>query len=229
VARLLRYDARGHGASEATLDPADYRWPELAGDLLALADASGEKRVVLGGLSMGCATALHAAVADPSRIEALVLVAPPTAWRTRPRQARLYRTLAALIERVGLVPFRFLAALGRLAPAPPYLAKLQRSVVRQLRRADRRAVVAALRGAAASDLPEPEALRAVDVPVLLLAWRGDPAHPISTADRLAELLPHADLRVAASIDEVRAWSPSIRDFLAGLRRPRPAVGPAPAR
>ncbi len=227
VTRLVRYDARGHGSSEATVDAADYRWPELAQDLLALADACGAARAVFGGLSMGCATALHAAVAAPDRMEALVLMAPPTAWRTRPRQARVYRMLAAVIARVGLGPFRFAASLGRLAPGPDYLATLQNSVVESLRRADPRAVVAALRGAAQSDLPSVEALRSIHAPALVLAWRGDPAHPISTARYLAQLLPKADLRIAESLDEIRAWSPSIRDFLEGLSPPRAAAGSAP--
>jgi pimeloyl-ACP methyl ester carboxylesterase len=239
-ARLLRYDARGHGRSEATLDPADCRWPELARDMLALADAFGADRPALGGLSMGCATALHAAAAAPDRVEALVLVAPPTAWGTRSRQVRIYRVLAAVIERVGLAPLRWAASLGvglaplrwaaslgSLAPSAPHLTKLQSSVAAHLRRADRRAVVTALRGAAASDLREPDALRAVDAPALVLAWRGDPAHPISTAERLAALLPRGDLRVATSLGEVRAWSPVIRDFLAALKPPRPAAAPPP--
>ena len=226
-ARLLRYDARGHGRSEATLDPADCRWPELARDMLALADAFGAERAALGGLSMGCATALHAAAAAPDRVEALVLVAPPTAWGTRSRQVRIYRVLAAVIERVGLAPLRWAASLGSLAASASHLTKLQSSVAAHLRRADRRAVVAALRGAAASDLPEPDALRTVDAPALVLAWRGDPAHPISTAERLAALLPRGDLRVARSLEEVRAWSPVIRDFLAALKPPRPAAAPPP--
>ncbi len=227
AARLMRYDARGHGSSEATLDPAAYCWSELAQDLLALADACGAERAVFGGLSMGCATTLHAALAAPGRMEALVLMAPPTAWRSRPRQARIYRVLAAVIARVGLGPFRFAASLGRFAPGPDYLATLQNSVVESLRRADARAVVAALRGAAQSDLPSPEALRSVDAPALVLAWRGDPAHPISTARYLAQLLPKADLRLAESLDEIRAWSPLIRDFLEGLSPPGAAAGSAP--
>ncbi len=223
AARLVRYDARGHGGSEATLDPADYRWPELAADLLALADAVGAERSVLGGLSMGCATALHAAAAAPSRVDALVLVAPPTAWSTRPRQARVYRVLAAVIERAGLGPFRCMAALGALA-ASGYLAALQRSVAQGLRRADARAVVAALRGAAASDLPAPAALRSIRAPALVLAWSGDAAHPVSTAERLAELLPRADLRVAHDLGEVLEWSATIGGFVASLSRPRSGSG-----
>lgn len=224
AARLVRYDARGHGGSEATIDPADYRWPELAADLLALADAIGAERSVLGGLSMGCATALHAAAAAPSRVEGLVLVAPPTAWGTRPRQARVYRVLAAVVERVGLGAFRCMASLGALA-ASEHLAGLQRSVAQGLRRADRRAVVAALRGAAASDLPAAAALRAIRAPALVLAWSGDPTHPLATAERLAELLPRADLRVARDLEGVRAWSPAIRGFLASLN-PRRSRGAA---
>ena len=63
--RVVRYDARGHGASSATSDEADYAWPNLALDSLALLDALGLDRVVLGGASMGAATALHAAVLAP--------------------------------------------------------------------------------------------------------------------------------------------------------------------
>jgi pimeloyl-ACP methyl ester carboxylesterase len=219
AAQLLRYDARGHGRSEATLDPADYRWPALAQDLLGLADSVGADRGVFGGLSMGCATALHAASAAPERVRGLVLVAPPTAWDTRPRQARLYRTLAALIERTGLGPFRCLVSLSGLVPGPPHLA---------LRRADARPVVATLRGAADSDLPDAERLRAIDAPALILAWRRDPAHPLSSAERLVELLPDARLRVAGSFDDVRAWSLEIRRFLGTLGSPTRSHGPVDA-
>ena len=212
--RLIRYDARGHGNSEATLAPDDYRWPELARDMLALADALGIERAVLGGVSMGCATALHAAIAAPERTAALVLMAPPTAWCTRPRQARLYGFSAGLIEKVGLAPFRCLGWLGGLRVKDPVLGAMQRSILEHLRRADRRAVVAALRGAAASDLPAEDALRALQMPALILAWSGDPTHPVSTARRLAELLPDAELQVARSGEEMRGWPAEIRRFLA---------------
>jgi len=211
--RLVRFDARGHGRSEATLDPADYRWPELARDLLALADACGAERAVWGGASMGCATALHAAVAAPDRTDALVLVIPPTAWQTRPRQARIYRGMATMVDALGLAPLRCLMQLGGLARVPEPLAQMQRSFLESLRRADRRAVVAAMRGAAASDLPSPEALASLDVPTLVLAWRGDPAHPVVTAERLGELLPRVDVQIADGMDDVKGWSRAIRRFL----------------
>ena len=222
--RLIRYDARGHGRSEATLDPKDYRWKRLARDLWALADAVGAKRPALGGISMGCATALHAAVAAPERVRGLVLAGPPTAWHTRPRQARIYRFSAGLVERFGLRPFRCLGALASLGVRDAMLSRMQRSVMQELGRADPRAVAAALLGAAASDLPAERALRSLKVPALVLAWRGDPTHPLSTAKRIAELMPAAELCVAGSDDEMSAWPERIRAFLAaGARKPRSAA------
>lgn len=151
--RWVRYDARGHGDSQATYDPEAYRWLELARDLLALADALDAPRVALGVVSMGCATSLHAAVAAPERVSALVLVAPPTAWKTRPRQALVYRLLASLVAWLGIGPLRMLSSLEPPGERSPALVQMQRALVRHLGEADARALVAALRGAAASDLP----------------------------------------------------------------------------
>ena len=210
-ARLIRYDARSHGDSDLDLDPAHLRWPELARDMLGLADALGAPRALLGGVSMGCATSLHAAVLAPDRVMGLVLVAPPTAWETRPRQARFYRVGSTLVDWVGLAPFRLLAALPRPASTNP-VAALQSGVAQHLARADARAVVTAMRGAADSDLPDRAALRELRIPALILAWRGDPVHPLSTATQLAELLPRSELHVATTLDEIRAWPERIATF-----------------
>lgn len=223
--RWIRYDARGHGASGASDDPADYRGPALARDMLALADAEGAARAVLGGLSMGCATALHAAVSDPDRVAGLVLVAPPTAWETRPRQARFYRLASGLVAFLGLAPFRRLASLPGPGRASPVVAALQRTLVAHLARADARSVSAALRGAAESDLPAPAALRRLAMPALLLAWRGDPVHPLSTAERLSELLPQAELHVARSLDELRGWPALVARLAARVARAAAEGGP----
>jgi len=211
-ARLVRYDARSHGDSDLDLDPAHLRWPELARDMLGLADALGAPRALLGGVSMGCATSLHAAVLAPDRVIGLVLVAPPTAWETRPRQSRFYRFGSKLVDWVGLAPFRLLAALPRPGSTSP-VAALQSGVAQHLARADARAVVTAMRGAADSDLPDRAALRALCIPALILAWRGDPVHPVSTATQLAELLPRAELHVATTLDEIRAWPERIAAFV----------------
>jgi 3-oxoadipate enol-lactonase len=70
-----------------------------------------------------------------------------------------------------------------------------------------------LRGAAASDLPPPEKIAQLSQPALILAWDTDPAHPLSTAERLAETLPRADLHVARTLRQVREWPRLVRMFM----------------
>ncbi len=118
-ARRVRYDARGHGGSPGPADPAAYRWDELARDQLGLADALGIGTYVAAGASMGCATALHAAVLAPERVDALVLVIPPTAWVSRPAQRALYEAGADLIDGEGLAAF---AEVSAQAPPPKLFA-----------------------------------------------------------------------------------------------------------
>ena len=75
---VLTYDARGHARSPAPLDLNAYSMDILVSDLLALLDGEGmSEPVVVGGLSMGAATALHFALAHPSRVRALVLASYP--------------------------------------------------------------------------------------------------------------------------------------------------------
>jgi len=103
--RILRIDARGHGGSTGTDDPVDYRWDNLAEDLLAVLDAVAPGEAVHGvGPSMGTGTMLHAALKDPARFASLTLMVPPTAWGTRRAQAEVDRTNADLIERIDSTP-----------------------------------------------------------------------------------------------------------------------------
>jgi 3-oxoadipate enol-lactonase len=212
--RVVRYDARGHGRSAATHEDADYQWSALASDMLGVLDGVGADRAVLGGASMGTATALHAATAAPERVEGLVLVIPPTAWRGRRVQAGVYRAGATLVGAAGLGPF---VTMGRAAPAPKILtgdlAAVRDAMFNGMERLDRAVVPHILRGAAASDLPPKDTLTQLTMPTLILAWKGDTGHPLSTANELARLLPNADLQVASSADDVRAWPSLVTEFL----------------
>lgn len=197
--RLLRYDARGHGRSTGRQVPQDYRWENLADDLLRLLDNwfPGE-RVHGVGPSMGTGTLLHAAAREPDRFVGLTLMVPATAWQTRPAQATHYRIAAEIIETQGLAAF---IASAREATPPPATVGAPETVPDV---AD--ALLPALfRGAALSDLPAREALTRIDVPATILAWTGDPAHPLSTAESLAALLPQSTLTVAHTPADVETW------------------------
>ena len=202
--RLLRYDARGHGRSTGRKVPEDYRWENLADDLLRVLDRwfPGE-RVHGVGPSMGAATLLHAASVEPDRFTGLTLMVPPTAWETRTDQATIYRAAAALIESDGVEAF--LAGTRGSTPPPATVAAPESwpDIADAL-------LPSILRGAGLSDLPSAKDISRIGVPTTILAWVDDPGHPLSTAERLAALLPHATLTVARTPQDVEAWPEVLR-------------------
>jgi len=218
--RIIRYDARAHGDSCSERDPRACSWQNLARDMWRVADDCNADVAVLGGASMGCATALWAAMQDPARVAGLVLVIPPTAWELRPRQARSYLLMARLVRLTGNLPFRAAAMLLGSGPSGSPLRSIAREVVRGLATRDPKDVEVAFKGAALSDLPSLKRCARLDMPTLILAWRNDPAHPESIATRLASTLPNARLDVAEDDAAVRQWPGIVKDFLDSIPRHR---------
>ncbi len=212
-ADLLRYDARGHGLSTTTSDLAGYGWDALAQDQLALTGALGIETYLSGGASMGCATALHAAVAAPGRITGLILMIPPTGWETRAAQADQYAAGAAVVEAKGVEPM--IAARRAMAPPDPYVSDEtyhdRRDAV--LRAWDPARLATALRGATGADLPPRESIAEIAVPTLILAWTGDPGHPQSTAEELHRLIDGSTLSLASTSGDLDTWTAQIAGFV----------------
>ena len=205
--RVIRYDARGHGRSGGEQVESDYAWPNLAHDLLSLLDLLHVDTPVSGvGSSMGTATLLHAAVLARERFDRLVLACPPTAWASRRAQAGTYRAGALFVERNGKDAF---VRGMRVQPRPPVLADRPVGPVD----IDEALLPSGLRGAASTDLPAPEQIGAIRVPTLLLAWDGDAGHPVSTAEKLHELIPGSTLHVARTPAELATWGERTAAFL----------------
>ncbi len=212
-ARVLRYDARAHGESGGEPISADYRWARLAEDLLALLDHVAPGEPVHGvGPSMGTGTLLHAAVREPGRFASLTLVTPSTAWRSRAAQAATYQSRAELVERLGMGAFIHNASTAPVPPGLDHLPIMRPTVPEAL-------LPAVLRGAAASDFPPQKRVAAISVPTLVLAWTGDPGHPVSTAEALGRLIPGSRVAVARQPPEVLHW-PGL--FAEQVRPPQPA-------
>jgi pimeloyl-ACP methyl ester carboxylesterase len=85
--RIFAMDCRGHGQTEANLDPARISFAQFAEDLAVLLDSLIIERAVVGGISMGAGVALAFALAHPERVNGLILVRP--AWLDRPFPANL--------------------------------------------------------------------------------------------------------------------------------------------
>ena len=101
--RVLRYDTRGHGASDSP--PGEYSVEQLGRDALALADQLGIEKFSWCGLSMGGAVGQWLALHVPERIENLVLsntsprFGDPANWESRIQAVR-EGGMAAIVDAV---------------------------------------------------------------------------------------------------------------------------------
>ncbi|MCU1471997.1 MAG: putative hydrolase or acyltransferase (Alpha/beta hydrolase superfamily) [Amnibacterium sp.] len=208
---LVRYDARGHGRSTGRGEPGDYAWSALADDLFALLDVvSPGDPVDAIGVSMGVGTLLHAVSRRPERFRRLAFVIPPTAWETRTAQGDGYRQMARMAEERGYDAL--VRAMGAFAPLP--LLEAGGWTTTPPPDIDPAILPAVFRGAAATDFPAPDVVATIRQPVLLAPWVGDPGHPVSTAERLHELLPQSTLTLLDTPDALRALGGRIADFFA---------------
>ena len=100
--RVIRYDARGHGASDAP--GGEYSMERLGRDALAVADAAGAQRFHFAGISLGGMTGMWLGANAPERIDRLALcnTSPyfgPDSWTARIAAVRS-GGMAAIVDMV---------------------------------------------------------------------------------------------------------------------------------
>src|SRR5580658_5735312 len=71
--RVIAYDQRGHGETDAPSVATDYSAAHLAGDLVGVLDALKIERAAIVGFSLGGGPALALAASKPERVSRLVL------------------------------------------------------------------------------------------------------------------------------------------------------------
>jgi pimeloyl-ACP methyl ester carboxylesterase len=216
---LIAYDARGHGASS----PApSYTYPDLIEDLEAVLDALDVERAAFAGSSMGAATAMAFAMRHPSRTAAVVQITPAYngAARTGNVDDGAWDAMADGLESGGIDAF---VDVAQPAGAGEGWKRIAREAVRQ--RMERhehplevaKALRSMPRSAAWDGL---DALRSVEVPVLIVASRDemDHLHPLAIAQEYERRLPNAELLVEEEGKSPLAWqgarlSSAIADWL----------------
>jgi pimeloyl-ACP methyl ester carboxylesterase len=72
--RVISWDVRGHGGSDAPIDQALYSVDLAVADMLAVLDHAGVRRAVLAGHSLGGYLSLRFHLAHPDRVQGLVLI-----------------------------------------------------------------------------------------------------------------------------------------------------------
>jgi len=228
--RLINYDARGHGRSGYTPDPAYYSWYALAQDLFALLRHLGIERAHVGGGSMGAGTSLVFALDHPEMVGRLVLIAPPPLGEDMGPVQRMFLAFAAIIEAQGL------EKAVEVAMAMPQFQDLRETNPQEfewirgwLLSQNPRAVVPAIRGLLGGPpLPE-ERFVEVRARTLVVAHPDDDVHPLASGRRLQESIPDCQLVVAPTMTYYRENPQELADIIEGFLQdsnaPPPPVHP----
>lgn len=194
--RVISYDARGHGGSEAPDGgEAEYGYDRLVEDLVAVMDAFGASPAILVGVSMGGLTALRLAVEQPERVAGLVVVTPAynpdnelgcMGHAERVADALRARDATALVD---AEPVRITDPESHEAMRS-FARKTAERTVEAHRDADdaAEALLAILRARPFETL---EPLRSIEVPTVVVGSQDvfDQNHPQDVARRYADAIP----------------------------------------
>lgn len=210
--RLLRYDQRGHGASDA---PAGaYSMDRLGRDVIELLDALGIETVDFCGLSLGGMIGQWLGIYAPDRVRRLVLantssyMGPPAGWDTR----------IASVMAHGMLP------LARASAERWFTAAFRETetqsitpVVAMLLATDPAGYAGCC--AAIRDMDMRRTVQLIARPTLVIGGSLDPSTPPPHSDALAKTIPAALLCMleAAHLSNVEAPRPfinAVEDFLA---------------
>jgi len=220
--RRVTLECRAHGSSP--VGPVDaLTLASFTDDVAALIEALGEGPVVLGGISMGAAIAMRLAVVRPDLVRALALIRP--AWLDVPAPANL----RANREVAGLLATHDAATARQLFEASDTAARLAVEspdnlvTLRGLFTREPLAATADLIARIASDGPDVTLrdIASITVPTLVVGTLADEIHPLSHAQRLADLIVDADYVeiTPKGVDATAHWQQlqaAIADFVAGL-------------
>jgi 3-oxoadipate enol-lactonase len=212
--RVLRYDQRGHGETEAP--SGRYPFDTLLADALGLLDALSIEQAHFAGLSMGGATALGLAERHPERFDRIIVCDSPC--QSTPASSQQWEERIAVAQRDGIEALveptvtRWFPP-ETVAKNPPHLDKVRAMI--------RATPVNGFIGCAAALAAHDYASAAANVtrPVLFMVGEKDGATPAAMRT-LCEKLPGSrfvELAGAGHIsnmDRPAEFTHAIRDFLA---------------
>jgi len=215
--RVLRYDQRGHGETEA---PAGrYAFDTLLDDALALMDALGIAKATFAGLPMGGATALGLAERHPERFERIIVADSPC--QSTPQSSQQWEERIAVAQKQGIEALveptvaRWFPP-ETVAKNPPYLDKIRA----MMRATPVNGFIGCAAALAAHDYASAVAM--VKCPTLFVVGEKDGATPAAMAklheklhDKLAGsrfvILPGAGH--ISNMDRGGEFNRALRDFL----------------
>ena len=215
--RVISYDQRGHGSSDAPAGP--YTMADLADDAARLLRELDSGPVVFIGLSMGGMVGQELALRHPSLVAALVVANSTSSY---PEAARgMWRDRIATVNAGGVeaiaeaVMARYFHD-GFRAEQPATVARFRRRLV-TTGAAGYVACCAAVAG-----IDTTERLPQVGVPTLVVAGELDAGTPLPMSEAIASRVQHGQLDVIAgashlsAIEQPEHFTTLIQQFMLGL-------------
>jgi len=210
--RVLRLDARGHGASDAP--HGDYTLAMLADDVATVMDAAGIAQAAVAGVSLGGMIAMELALSRPERVSALALICTSAtmdkaAWQDRITKVRAGGT--AVIADLAMQ--RFLSP-AFTAGQPAVAESVRRNLVAMAHEGYAGA------GAAIRDMELIARIGAITCPVLVVTGERDVSTPLAShGESLLAAMPgakhaHLDCAHLAPVEAPAALAGALRAFLA---------------
>jgi 3-oxoadipate enol-lactonase len=211
--RVVRYDTRGHGKTDAPAHP--YTFAMLGQDAIALMDALKLPKVRFCGLSMGGMIGMWLARNAPARIEQLVLsntaakFGLPEIWNQRiaaVRASGMKSITGAVIERWFTKEFR--------EKSP----KAIEPIVEMLHTTKPEGYAGNC--AAIRDVDQRWTIAGITAPTLVIGGKLDPATPFEAAELIARRIPGAKLTGLeaahlSNIEQPEAFTKALDGFLKG--------------
>jgi 3-oxoadipate enol-lactonase len=215
--RVLRYDVRGHGGSEAA--PGEYTLEALAEDARALLRALGIARTHWVGLSLGGMIGQALALRAPEVLAGLVLC--DTASGMPPEMKPVWNERIAMVE-AGGAGARFDDVLARWFT--PEFAQAHPDVVARTIAMIGRTSPRGFAGCAAAirDLDFTERLPGISRPTLLIVGEQDEATPPIASQFMQALIKDAELVVLpgaahlSNVEQPEAFNRALATFLARI-------------
>ncbi|MCF6263307.1 MAG: alpha/beta hydrolase [Xanthomonadales bacterium] len=190
--QIIAYDQRGHGGSTPITDPALYDANTMAEDISVIMDSLGLEQVIVGGESMGAATALLFALKHPQRVNALLLTAPAFSDKANTEKPRL-QLMGEELLKGDMQDF-----LQKSARRMRVDFNMPEDIIRKIAWLQSSHYPESLGTACMTVInwkiySDAQVLEQLSMPCCILAWANDPLHPFELAQQMSVVIPDAEL------------------------------------
>jgi 3-oxoadipate enol-lactonase len=190
--RVIAYDVRGHGGSQAGVE--EFTVDQFANDLFLLMDALMIKKAVICGLSMGGYVVLNALTKQRERIAGLILADTQCAADTEEGKDKRRKTIA-FIKKNGLKEYAEESMKNLFAPQSFTDKKEQVAFVKtMILHTDADNICKTLE-ALATRSETCSTLDKVKIPTLILVGKEDKVTPLAAAQKMQELVTDSQLHI----------------------------------